>query len=62
MYRTNGALALLSGRAHGRVFISFLAYELGRPNSNADLWQHISTALSDFSLTATMGWHTACPV
>ncbi|GAA4531916.1 hypothetical protein GCM10023161_00400 [Mycobacterium paraffinicum] len=62
MYRTNGALALLSGRAHGRVFISFLAYELGRPTSKADLEQHASAALSDFSLTATMGWRTACPV
>ncbi|OBI38848.1 hypothetical protein [Mycobacterium sp. E2238] len=62
MYRTNGALALLSGRVHGRVFISFLAFELGRPNSKADLRQHISAALSDFSLTATTGWHTACPV
>lgn len=62
MYRTNGALALLSGRAHGRVFISFLAYELGRPNSKADLKQHVSAARSDFSLTATMGWCTACPV
>jgi hypothetical protein len=62
MHRTNGVLALLSGRVHGRVFVSFLAYEPGRPNSNVGLRQHISRALSDFSLTATTGWHTACPV
>ncbi|OBF72248.1 hypothetical protein A5750_17510 [Mycobacterium sp. 852002-51613_SCH5001154] len=62
MYRTNGALALLSGRARGRVFISFLAYELGGPNSKAHLRQQVSGALSDFSLTATMGWRPACPV
>lgn len=52
MHRTNGALALVSGRTHGQVFISALAYELGRPNSNDHLRQGISSALSDFSLTA----------
>ncbi|CQD20246.1 Fatty acyl-AMP ligase FadD28 and polyketide synthase [Mycobacterium lentiflavum] len=59
MYNTNGALALLSGRVHGQVFVSFLAYELGRHNSNEDLREHISNALSEFSLTATAGWRTA---
>lgn len=62
MHRTNGALALLSGRVHGRVFISVLAYELGRRNSNEVLRQALSKTLSDFSLTATTGWHTVCPV
>ncbi|WP_055405566.1 MULTISPECIES: hypothetical protein [unclassified Mycobacterium] len=62
MYSTNGALALLSGRVHGRVFVSFLAYELGRPNSNDQLRQHISRALRDFSLTATTGWPAVSPV
>ncbi|OBF72250.1 hypothetical protein A5750_17520 [Mycobacterium sp. 852002-51613_SCH5001154] len=62
MHRTNGVLALLSGRVRGQVFVSFLAYEPCRPNSEAELRQHISQALSDFSLTATTGWHTACPV
>lgn len=60
MDRTNGALVLVSGRVHGRLFISFMAYELGRPNSNDQLRQRISSALSDFSLTATTGWRTAC--
>lgn len=62
MYRTNGALALLSGRVHGRVFVSFLAYELGRHNSEDQLRQHISSVLSDFSLTASAGWRSTCPV
>lgn len=62
MYRTNGALALLSGRLHGRVFVSALAYELGRHNSNAALQQAISNTLTEFSLTATSGWRTPCPV
>ncbi|WP_019696170.1 hypothetical protein, partial [Mycobacterium avium] len=62
MHRTNGALALLSGRVHGRVFISVLAYELGRHNSNEGLRQALSKTLSDFSLAATTGWHTVCPV
>jgi hypothetical protein len=62
MHRTNGALVLVSGRAHGRVFVSVLAYELGRPNSNDILRQNLSRVLSDFSLTATTGWQTACPV
>ena len=61
MYRTNGALVLGSGRVHDRVFVSFLAYELGRHNSEAELRQHISSALNDFSLTATTGWRAACP-
>jgi hypothetical protein len=60
MHRLGGLLALLSGRTHGRVFVSVLAYQPGRPNSNDDLQQHISTVLSGFSLTATIGW--PCPV
>lgn len=56
MHRTNGALVVGSGRVHGRVFISILAYELGRTNSNDELRELISSALRDFSLTATTGW------
>ena len=59
MHRTGGVLALLSGRPHGQVFVSALAYQPGRPNSNDDLWRDLSSALSDFSLTATIGW--GCP-
>ncbi len=61
MYRTNGALALLSGRVNGQVFVSFLAYELGRHNSIEQLRQNVSSALSDFGLTATTAWRAVCP-
>jgi hypothetical protein len=62
MQRTNGALGLLSGRVKGQVFVSVLAYQPGSRNSNDDLQQGISSALTDFSLTATTGWDTVCPV
>lgn len=57
MQRTNGALALLSGRAHDRVSVSVLGYELGRQNSNEALRQALSRALNDFSLTGATGWN-----
>jgi Wax ester synthase-like Acyl-CoA acyltransferase domain len=60
MHRTGGVLALLSGRVHRHVFVSFLAYQPDRPNSNDAVWQDLSSALSDFSLTAATGW--PCPV
>jgi hypothetical protein len=56
MHRLGGLLVLVSGRTHGRVFVSVLAYQPGRSNSNDGLRQHLSNALVDFSLTATMGW------
>jgi uncharacterized protein YidB (DUF937 family) len=56
MHQLGGLLSLLSGRAHGRVFVSVVAYQPDRPNSNDDLQQRVSSALSDFSLTATTGW------
>jgi hypothetical protein len=49
-------LGLLSGRVHGQVFVSVFAYQPGRPNSDDDLWRNLSSALSDFSLTATTCW------
>jgi hypothetical protein len=58
MHRVGGVLALLSGRVHRQVFVSVLAYQPGRGNSNDDLRQDLLSALSDFSLTAT-GW--PCP-
>jgi hypothetical protein len=60
--RTGGLLGLLSGRVHGRVFVSVVEYQLARPDSNDDLRQHISSVLSDFSLTATIGWPCPEPV
>jgi len=62
MHRTGGVLALLSGSVQGRVFVSALAYQPGRPNSNDDLRQHVSGVLSEFSLTATTGWSRPDPV
>jgi hypothetical protein len=62
MHQLGGLLSLLSGRTHRRVFVSVLAYQHDRPNSNDELQQHISTVLSEFSLTATIGWPCPEPV
>jgi len=62
MHQLGGLLSLLSGRAHGRVFVSFVAYQPDRPTSTDELQQHISSVLSEFSLTATIGWPCREPV
>jgi hypothetical protein len=62
MHRLGGLLVVVAGRGQGRVFVSVLAYQPGRPNSDDDLWQNLSSALSDFSLTATIGWPRPEPV
>jgi hypothetical protein len=59
MDRFGGMLSLVSGRANGQVFVSVVAYQPGRPNSNEALRLDLSGALSDFSLPATIGW--PCP-
>ncbi|OBH57890.1 hypothetical protein A5685_06635 [Mycobacterium colombiense] len=59
VHQTGGLLGVLSGRAHGRVFVSVVAHEEGHPNSNTSIRQHLSSVLSDFSLTAAIGW--PCP-
>ncbi|BBZ52430.1 hypothetical protein H7H82_04925 [Mycobacterium heidelbergense] len=59
MHRLGGMLSLLSGRANGQVFVSVVAYDPRRPNSNDDVQKDLSAALSDFSLAATIGW--PCP-
>jgi hypothetical protein len=56
MHRTGGIMALLSGRSDRQVFVSVLAYQPDRTNSNDTLRKDLSSALSDFSLTATIGW------
>ncbi|HTX97526.1 MAG TPA: hypothetical protein VME67_23455 [Mycobacterium sp.] len=61
MHRLGGLLVLLSGRTHGRVFVSVLAYQPGRDNSNDQLSQEISSTLSDFSLTAAAAWRHQIP-
>jgi hypothetical protein len=62
MHRTGGILALLSGRIDRQVFLSVLAYQPGRSNSDDDLRRDLSSALSDFSLAATIGWPCPEPV
>ena len=62
LHQQGGLLSLLSGKAHGRVFVTVVAYQPGRPNSNSELWHDLSSALSDFSLTATTGWECPRPV
>ena len=51
MHHTGGLLNLLSGKAHGQVFVSIVAYQPGC--SNAQLQQLISRTLDDFSLNCT---------
>jgi hypothetical protein len=51
-----GLMVVHSATVHRQVFISVLAYQPGRLCSNDDLRQHVSSALKDFSLTATTGW------
>jgi hypothetical protein len=60
--QTGGLLGFLSGRVHGQVFVSVVGYRPGRPNSNDDLRRDLSSALSDFSLTAMIGWPCPEPV
>jgi hypothetical protein len=60
--QTRGLLGLLSGRVHGQVFVSVVAYQPGRPNSNDDLRRRLSSVLSEFSLSATIGWPCPEPV
>ncbi len=62
MHQLGGMLFLLSGRAQGRVFVSIVAYQPDRPNSNDHLQQRLSSVLSEFSLTATIGWPCNEPV
>jgi hypothetical protein len=59
MHRLGGLLVLLSGRVDREVFVSVLSYEPGRFNSTGDLRQHLSSALNDFLLSATIGWPRA---
>ncbi|GAB7146706.1 hypothetical protein [Mycobacterium riyadhense] len=59
LHRTGGRLALVSGRVHGRIFISVLAYQPGYCNTNDVLHQDVLSTLDDFSLSASPGW--PCP-
>jgi hypothetical protein len=59
MHQLGGLLVVHSACVNRQVFVSVLAYQPDRPNSNDDLRQRLSSALSDFSLTATTAW--GCP-
>ena len=58
MQRTGGVLGFISGRVNGKVAISALSYQPGRPNSDAALRQTLSRTFAAFSLNATMQWES----
>jgi hypothetical protein len=62
MHQLGGLLVVHAARVDRQVFVSVLAYQPDRPNSNDELQQLLSSALSDFSLTAAMGWPCNEPV
>lgn len=62
MNSTGGRLALASGRVHGRLFISVLAYQPDRLNSNDVLRQDVLGTLQEFALTASCDWPHPGPV
>jgi hypothetical protein len=59
MHRTGGILAVALGRVGGHVFLSVLAYQPGRLESDAELRQCLSGVASDFALTSTFDWPTS---
>jgi hypothetical protein len=56
VHQLGGVLSLHSGRVDRQVFVSVVAYQPNRPNSNDGLQQRVSRVLREFSLTATTGW------
>ena len=56
VHQLGGVLSLHSGRVDRQMFVSVVAYQPDRPNSNDDLQQRVSSVLREFSLTATTGW------
>jgi hypothetical protein len=61
MHQLGGVLVVHSGSVNQQVFVSVLAYQPGRTNSNDELQQRLSSVLSEFSLTATPGWGRSKP-
>ena len=55
-HQIGGVLSLHSGRVHGQIFVSVIAYQPDLPNSNDDLQRRVSSVLREFSLTAKTGW------
>jgi hypothetical protein len=56
VHQLGGVLSLHSGRVDRQMFVSVVAYQPDRPNSNHDLQQRVSSVLREFSLTAATGW------
>jgi hypothetical protein len=56
IHQLGGLMVVHSARVHRQVFVSVLAYQPDRLNSNDDLRQRVSGVLSEFSLTATACW------
>jgi hypothetical protein len=56
MDRRGGLLVLSLGILEGEIALSTVAYRPYHRNSKDDLRQHLRNTLSDFSLTATIGW------
>lgn len=52
--RFGGQLFLLSGRVHGKVFITIVSYHVGRENSKSELREVTSRTLAEFDLTAVI--------
>ena len=59
MHRTGGMMAMVYGRVGRQVFVSVAAYQPGRSNSDGELRRDLTGALSDFSLTGSVGWPSA---
>ncbi|WP_375485439.1 hypothetical protein [uncultured Mycobacterium sp.] len=53
MHRLGGLMVLGAGRANGKIFVTVLAYQPGRPNSTDGMQHELSSALKGFSLTGT---------
>ncbi len=62
MHRTGGMMAVVLGRVDRKIFVSVAAYQPGRSNSDGDLRRNLTSALTDFSLTASVAWPSTAPV
>lgn len=54
MHLSRGRLALMSGQVNEQVFVSVLAYQPGRCNTNGVVQHDLSCVLPGFSLTAVI--------
>ena len=52
--QVGGQLFLVSGRVHGKVFVTVFAYRVGGENSKNELSDLVSRTLEDFTLSAVI--------